>query len=85
MEVIAQLFFELVFIGTGKVVVMVFSLGQWRGESIFGKEGQIYGAAGALSFVRNGRRTITTNGMTLAGFLFYIALAGFFFLGISRA
>ena len=84
MEVIAQLVFELLFAGTGKVVVMVFSLGRWQGESIFGKKSQIHCAAGALSFVRNGRRTITITGMTLAGFLFYIAVAGSFLAAISR-
>lgn len=85
LDFVAQLIFELVFIGTGKVLVMVFSLGQWRGESIFGKESQIHGAAGALSFVRDGQRVITTTGMTIVGFLFYIALVTLLVIGVSRA
>ena len=85
LDFVAQLIFELVFIGTGKVLIMVLSLGQWRCESIFGKEGQIHGAAGALSFVRDGQRVITTTGMMMVGFLFYIALVTLLVLGVSRA
>ena len=47
---------------TGRLVVWLVSFGRWRGESLFRDEGAIYSAAGALSFVHNGRRVITHTG-----------------------
>jgi hypothetical protein len=57
---------------TGRVVVWLVSFGKWRGEALFGDEGRIYGAAGALSFVRDGRRVITDTGLLFLGFVFYV-------------
>lgn len=59
---------------TGRVVVWFVSFGRWRGEKLLGDEGRIYGAAGALSFVRDGRRVITDTGLVLFGIAFYVAL-----------
>jgi hypothetical protein len=36
-------------IQTGRIVIGLVSFGKWRGERLFGDEGRIYGAAGALS------------------------------------
>lgn len=61
-------------IQTGRVLVWCVSLGKWRGEPLFGDEGRIYGAAGALSFVRDGTRVVTETGLSLVGGAFYLAL-----------
>ena len=67
---------------TGRFAVWLFSLGRWRAESLDGEEGRIYGAAGALSFIREGRRVITTTGQVFAGIAFCVVLAG---LGVLYA
>lgn len=59
---------------TGRIVVWLVSLGKWRGERWLGEEGRIHGAAGALSFVRDGTRIITDTGLFLFGLAFYAAL-----------
>jgi hypothetical protein len=64
----------IIAIQTGRVLVWLVSFGKWRGEPLFGDEGRIYGAAGALSFVRDGRRVITDTGLLFVGVAFYIAL-----------
>ncbi len=56
----------------GRLAVWIFSLGRWRGEPLFGDEGRIFGAAGALSFVRDGRRVITETGLLFAGIVFLV-------------
>jgi len=56
----------IIAIQTGRVLVWLVSFGKWRGEPLFGDEGRIYGAAGALSFVRDGRRVITDRRPALA-------------------
>jgi hypothetical protein len=61
-------------IQTGRVVVWLVSFGKWRGEPLFGDEGRIYGAAGALSFVRDGKRVITDTGLLFVGVAFYVVL-----------
>ena len=61
-------------IQTGRIVIWLVSFGKWRGEPLFGDEGRIYGAAGALSFVRDGRRFITDTGLLAVGIAFYVAL-----------
>ncbi|WP_168105305.1 hypothetical protein [Ramlibacter lithotrophicus] len=61
---------------TGRFAVWLFSLGRWRAESLDGEEGRIYGAAGALSFIREGRRVITATGQLFAGILFCVFFAG---------
>ena len=65
--------FMMVTIITGRVIVRLVSLGRWRGEPLFGNEGRIYGAAGALSFVRDGQRVITETGLMFVGLAFYVA------------
>ena len=59
----------------GRLAVWLFSLGRWRGEPLFGDEGRIFGAAGALSFVRDGQRVITETGLLFAGIASLIVLA----------
>jgi hypothetical protein len=68
---------EVVLVQTGRAAVWSASLGRWRGENISEKEGRIYGPAGALSFLREGRRVVTASGMFFAGILVYVALAFF--------
>ena len=67
MDAVVEVFLAL----TGKVLVFLLSLGAWRSESIMGNESSIYAAAGALSFVRDGRRVITVTGQQLLGMVFY--------------
>ena len=59
---------------TGRIVVWLVSFCKWRGEPLFGEEGRIYGTAGALSFVRDGRRVITDIGLMFVGVAFYVIL-----------
>ncbi|MBX3587083.1 MAG: hypothetical protein KF796_10600 [Ramlibacter sp.] len=73
----AWLVVEVVLIQTGRVAVWFATLGRWRGERITENEGRIHGPAGALSFVREGRRIVTASGMLFAGILFYAALVLF--------
>jgi hypothetical protein len=61
-------------IQTGRALVWLVSGGKLRGEPLFGDEGRIYGAAGALSFVRDGKRVISESGLYLVGGAFYLAL-----------
>lgn len=75
LERIARLVVEVVLIQTGRAAVWSASLGRWRGENISEKEGRIYGPAGALSFLREGRRVVTANGMLFAGIIVYVTLA----------
>ena len=65
---------ELALVLSGKLFVQVISLGRWRGESLRGSEGRMYGPAGALSFTRDGQRVFTWNGIQLAGLVFYVLL-----------
>lgn len=58
----------------GRATLWLVTLGRWRGEPTLGNEGRIYGAAGALSFVREGRRVVTHTGLLLVGALSAIAL-----------
>lgn len=66
---------ELLLVFTGKAVICSVSVGRWRSESVIGDEGRIFGAAGALSFVRDGQRVVTPTGLLFAGLAFYILLA----------
>ena len=70
-----EIVFGTFLVGTGRVIVAVLTLGRWRGASMFDTEESVYGAAGALSFVRDGQRVVTTTGTGMLGFLFYVALA----------
>ena len=76
-EIIASfvwLVVELLLVGTGKAVIWAFSFGRWRSESLREDESRVFAAAGALSFVRDGKRVITTTGMLFAGLAFYVLL-----------
>jgi len=66
--------FWVVVTQTGRIVVWAVSFGRWRGEPLLEEEGRIYGAAGALSFVRDGQRVITDTGSFLVGIAVYIVL-----------
>lgn len=65
---------QILLIQFGRLPIWIFSLGRWRGEPLFGDEGRIFGAAGALSFVRDGQRVITETGLLFAGIAFLILL-----------
>jgi hypothetical protein len=65
---------ELLLVLTGKAVVWSISAGRWRGESLREDESRVIAAAGALSFIRDGRRVVTTTGMLFAGLAFYASL-----------
>jgi hypothetical protein len=60
---------------TAKWLVPPISLGRWRGESLDGSEGRVYGPAGALSFRHGGQRVLTLSGLMFAGLVFYVLLA----------
>ena len=73
---------ELVIALSGKLFVQMISFGRWRGESLSGVEGRMYGPAGALSCKRDGQRVFTWSGMQLAGLVFCVLL-GFSALVVS--
>lgn len=62
---------ELLLALTGKGLVSLCSFGKWRGEALNGNEARLHAAAGSLSFVLDGRRVVTTAGLTLIGLAFY--------------
>jgi hypothetical protein len=62
---------EVLLAGTGRVAVWLFSVGRWKSEPFGSNENRIYAAAGALSFVHEGRRFITHPGQIFAGLAFY--------------
>ena len=65
---------ELILAFTGKFVVWALSFGRWRSESLRENESWVFAAAGALSFVREGQRVITTTGLVFVGLAFYLLL-----------
>lgn len=71
---------KFIVIQTGRVLVWLTSWGHWRGEALLGEEGRMYGAAGALSFVRDGQRVITDIGLQFIGAAFYGVLLVVLFL-----
>lgn len=73
---------DMILTVTGHFAVRLFSLGRWLAEPLGSDEGRIYGAAGGLSYVREGKRVITHTGQLFAGIAFFIALVG---LGILYA
>lgn len=75
MDEIIGAVFGVITIQTGRVVIWLLSFGKLRGEPLFGDEGRIHGAAGALSFVRDGKRVITDTGLLFVGVAFYVVLA----------
>ena len=60
----------------GRLAVRVFSLGRWRGEARLGDESRVFGAAGALSFVRDGQRVVTDTGLLFAGIAVLVVVIG---------
>lgn len=73
-DAVIELVFWVIFVETGRFVVAIISLGRWRGTVRRNNEERIYGAAGALSFCRDGTRIITTVGLCWIGFLFYCSV-----------
>ena len=65
---------ELVLVGTGKAAVTLVTLGRWRGERLSSRESRVHGVAGALSFVREGRRVVTRTGLLFVGITVYALL-----------
>lgn len=52
--------------GLLELLVYALTLGHWRGER-GDNEGRIHGAAGALSFVRDGQRVLTDRSAAFVG------------------
>ena len=77
-------FVGLLLVLTGKIVVIVGSFGQWRGESLRADEGRTYSAAGSLWFKRDGQRVVTVTGLLLFGVLFYVFLTFILFWLFSK-
>ena len=66
-SVVGYLLIDIVVVTAGRLVLAVLTLGRWRGEALDGQEARIHSAAGALSFVRDGQRVLTRNGLALLG------------------
>jgi hypothetical protein len=73
---------EVILVVTGRSAVWLVSFGRWRGESLTGDESKIFGAAGALWFVHEGRHVVTHIGQLFAGIAFYVLLV---ILGVACA
>lgn len=71
MDSLAIALINVVLVLTGKVLIALVSLGQWRGERLMKNEARIYGPAGALTFVRDGQRVVTALGLSVLGGVFY--------------
>ena len=63
---------ELILIVTGRIVVKALTFGRCRVTET--NESRIYGAAGAFSLNRGGRRAVTEKGQLFVGMLFYLVL-----------
>ena len=74
-SVVSYLLIDIVVVTAGRLALAVLTLGRWRGEALDGQEARIHSAAGALSFVRDGQRVLTRNGLALLGVA--ALLAGF--------
>lgn len=74
MDEVVSAALKFVVIQTGRAIVWLISFGHWRGEALFGEEAQIYGPAGAFSFIRDGQRVITDIGLQFFGAAFYVVL-----------
>ena len=61
---------ELFLAITGQFLVWALSFGRWRSESLRENESRVFAAAGALSFVREGQRVITSTGLVFLAWLF---------------
>lgn len=72
MEEIAVVLLSVLVHQTGRWVVWAISFGRWRGEPWLGNEGRIHGLAGALSFVRDGKRVVTETGLFFVGIVFWV-------------
>lgn len=59
---------------TGRLVVWAISAGRWRSEKFLGDEARLYSGAGSFSFLHEGQRVITNNGLLYFGIAFYILL-----------
>ncbi len=66
---------DLLLVITGGLVIRLLSFGRWRTESQNNYERRVVAAAGALSFVRDGKRVITTTGLWIAGLAIYLLIA----------
>ena len=75
MDEFLSIFFTLLLVLTGKTIVIVGSLGQWRSEPLYAKKVPAYSAAGSLWFKRDGQIVVTVSGLEIIGFLFYVLLA----------
>lgn len=77
MELLASLlwlFLELPLIFLGRLLVRVLTAGRWGFESLSKNESAAHAAAGALTFVSEGRRVVTVTGQQFAGLLLLACL-----------
>ncbi|MBB6562180.1 hypothetical protein HNP48_004889 [Acidovorax soli] len=65
-ELLIYVLVNYVFVYIGKAIVYALTLGHWRGER-GADEARIHGAAGALSFVRDGQRVLTDRSAAFVG------------------
>ncbi|MFN9473009.1 hypothetical protein [Acidovorax sp.] len=82
LELFVYVLVNYVFLYTGKAVVYVLTLGRWRGEC-GDNEGRIHGAAGALTFVRDGQRVLTDRSAAFVGGIACIVL-GFAWVVVAQ-
>jgi hypothetical protein len=59
--------FELFFVLLGKLAVPVVTFGHWRGEHLSTDEYKVHSAAGALSFLVEGKRVVSHIGLLFVG------------------
>lgn len=79
------LLIDVLLIALGRLAVFIASLGRWRGDRLGGDEAKVHAAAGALSFVHEGRRVITRTGLLFAGLAFAVMVIVLIGLALARS
>jgi hypothetical protein len=74
MDAVLTLFVDVVLALCGRVFLRAVSFGRWQTEAWSGSESATLAPAGALSYLRAGRRVFTHTGQQLAGLVFLIVL-----------
>jgi len=63
---------EVLLVKSGGLLLRAASLGRWRPEPLRSAEHRVHAAAGAFSYRKDGVRTITRQGQTVAGVLAWL-------------
>ena len=71
---VAYVLIEILLLKTGAVLVRLLSLGRWQTEAIWSTDHRVFGAAGSLSFVKDGTRFVSNTGLIVLAIVFWTAI-----------